>query len=80
MAFSRTAGGSPTRVKRQATSLEEEEEEAKEEVQKYTFFNRKLREEADKNGDIYDEKLSTTRKEWAIPRYAKHAFRTSKRN
>lgn len=58
----------PQAPKRQATSSEELEEEAKEEVQKYTFFNRKLKEEANKNGDIYDEKLSTTRKEWGIPR------------
>jgi len=67
MATSVTSPGSPPPLKRQMTASQAEEE-AKEEVQKYTFFNRKQAAEANRNGDIYDEKLQTTQKEWAIER------------
>lgn len=58
-------GQLPTQPKRQLT-FEQVEEEAQEDVQKYTFFDRKLRTEANKNGDIYDSKLSQTQKAWGI--------------
>jgi hypothetical protein len=53
-------------IKRRVTA--EQQEKVKREVHKYTFFNRKLREDANKNGDIYDKRLETAQKEWEIAR------------
>jgi len=52
----------PRSLKRQLTAIEEEalRVEEEESVQKYTFFNRRLRAEGNRNGDIYDEKLGTS--------------------
>jgi len=39
------------------------------EVEKYTFFNRKLKFDVNKHGDIYDQAWKNCHKEWAIDRF-----------
>jgi len=39
------------------------------EVEKYTFFNRKLKFDVNKHGDIYDKQWKKSHKEWTIDKF-----------